>query len=344
MSGPANRAERLAWIDFAKGSAIALVVLYHAVIYLQGIGVAAQWDRLNNALDTLRMPLFFTMSGVLAARVVRLPFRELFDRRIRLLLYLYVLWTVVQWVFFSLLPPFTLENRRPSLDALYLMFVSPNANLWFIYALPLYLSAAHVIRNLRSWLQIALAAGVSALFGMGWMGLLTTPWGKTGRYFFFFIAAIHASSWIISVANRARWWHVLASAAGFAISTLVLTNVAIRRVPFTLIIGGLTAVALGITASVVLSRIPWMNWIRLLGAKTLPIYLVHTLPFAVVCAALLGVARSLPDWLGLIGPVLLAAIGILVALGVERVCRDVPGVLSLPRWLRPKLGTSSHTK
>ena len=89
-----------------------LVALYHAVLYLQGIGLAQHWGRVSNALDTLRMPLFFTMSGVMATRVVKLPYRQLFDRRIRLLLYLYVLWCVVQWIFFALLPPFNSTKRR----------------------------------------------------------------------------------------------------------------------------------------------------------------------------------------------------------------------------------------
>lgn len=324
------------WVDFAKGAAILLVVLYHAVLYLQGVGLAQEWGRVSNALDTLRMPLFFTMSGMMATRVVRLPYRQLFDRRIRLLLYLYVLWCVVQWVCFSLLPPFNSLDRRPEIESLYLLFLSPNANLWFIYALPIYLSAAWLLNRFPVWVQIALAAFVSAAFGLGALGLISTPWGKTGRYLVFFIVALHIAPWLMRVAQRARWRHVMAWAAGFAATSIALMNLTIRGIPFSLIVGGITAVGLGVAASVVLVRFAWLDWVRHLGTKTLPIYLIHTLPFGVIAAILLPMASGIPTWLGVIAPPILTAISVGICLLLERPLRDVPGVLTLPRWLRPR--------
>ena len=74
-----------------------------------------------------------------------------------------------------------------------MLFLTPNANLWFIYALPLYLPAAWLLHRFPAWLQITVALLVSAAFGMGSVGLISTPWGKTGRYFAFFIVALHGA-------------------------------------------------------------------------------------------------------------------------------------------------------
>lgn len=98
------------WVDIAKGIAIVLVVFYHAVMFTAELGIANPWDRINTALDTFRMPLFFFMSGLMATRAVQLSYSLLFRRRMLRLLYLYVLWCTAQWLFFWVLPPFSVDR------------------------------------------------------------------------------------------------------------------------------------------------------------------------------------------------------------------------------------------
>lgn len=144
-------APRERWVDMAKGIAIVLVVFYHAVMFASELGIRNPWDRINTALDTFRMPLFFFMSGLMATRAVQLEYSVLFRRRMLRLLHLYIVWCTLQWLFFRALPPFTLDRRRPSLDELLGIFVVPNANLWFIYALPIFFTLAWALRRLPVW-------------------------------------------------------------------------------------------------------------------------------------------------------------------------------------------------
>ena len=89
---------RLSWIDTVKGLAIVLVVLHHAAV----LAAAKNWsgDQLNtltDALLTVRMPLFFAMSGFFFLRRVDRPWSWQLRNRAGPFLWLYVLWTVL-WV------------------------------------------------------------------------------------------------------------------------------------------------------------------------------------------------------------------------------------------------------
>src|SRR5262245_4164499 len=80
----ANKVEgpRMVWPDVAKGVCILLVVLWHTVNkhYLQvdwriGGPVPALWGFVGDQLMTLRMPLFFTISGMFAVSAFHRPWR-----------------------------------------------------------------------------------------------------------------------------------------------------------------------------------------------------------------------------------------------------------------------------
>ncbi|MEL7540907.1 MAG: acyltransferase family protein, partial [Pseudomonadota bacterium] len=84
MTQPKMPQQRLAHIDAAKGVSIFLVVYWHAVD-----------DRLvfNEALWMLRMPLFFFVSGLFAAKALELDWRAFLSNKVGNILYLYVFWT-----------------------------------------------------------------------------------------------------------------------------------------------------------------------------------------------------------------------------------------------------------
>lgn len=324
-------------MDIAKGIAITLVVFYHAVMYLMEIGLAEEWRRFNDSLDTFRMPLFFFMSGVMATRIIKGPYVTLFRRRILRLLYLYVLWCTLQWLLFFALPPFTLDGRRPQLEELWNLFIVPNPNLWFIYALPLFFTFAWLTRRLPAWVQIGVALVVSAAFGAQLLGEMPVAWSKTGRYLFFFILAIHVAGPVMRHARRARLWHLAVLGVAYAGVALALFIGPVRKFPGALLLGGTIAVAAGIALSVVLSRVPWADILRRLGSKTLPIYLVHTFPMIVVNVLLLPVAAAVPGVVGVLLPPVMTVAAMAFALGVDRVLGRVPGILTFPidSWVNP---------
>lgn len=319
---------REAWIDVAKGIAITLVVLYHSSLYLSEAGVVGALAQLNPLLDTFRMPLFFFMSGILGARVVTLRYRELFRRRLLLLLYLYVVWVIAQQLFLRLMPPVSASGDRGSWWGLVDFFIFPNENLWFIYALPLFFTFAWLTRSLPRIIPGGLAVLLSIAFGTGFLRT-DTPWDKMGRYLVFFLLALWIGGWVRSLAPRVRWWHPLVALGSYAVLVVAMLRFDLIRVPGVLLVVSCVAVIVGISTAVVLSKVPAFDIVRYLGTRTLPIYLVHTFPMIAV-AGFLAVGSGVAPWVATVLPLLLCVASIAIALGVYRLLRGVPGVFTLP--------------
>jgi uncharacterized membrane protein YcfT len=327
---PAALPVREAWIDVAKGIAITLVVLYHAIMYLDEAGLAGALAPLNPLLDTFRMPLFFFMSGILAASAIRLPYWQLFRKRMSLLLYLYVVWVALQTLFLLALPPFGASGTpNATWASLVTLFVRPSSNLWFIYALPVFFTLAWLMRRWHPLLQVALTALIAVLFGAQ---LLHTgsPWDKMGKYLVFFIVAIYLGPLVRRLVPSVRWWHVVLIGLGYAALVVVTTKLTLTRVPFVLPGLGALAVCVGITVSAVLARMPAFDFVRSLGSRTLPIYLVHTLPMTAGVAILVALDVHVPMMIATVLPVLFCAGAIGLALVLHRWLLQVPGVFTVP--------------
>jgi uncharacterized membrane protein YcfT len=327
---------RDAWIDQAKGIAIILVVLFHSVMYLDAAGVVGPLVTLNPLLDTFRMPLFFFMSGILAAKAITLGFRALVRKRMLLLLYLYLLWVTLQTVLLVLVPPIGSASGNASPLDLVSLFIRPNSNLWFIYALPLFFAIAWLARRVPAWLQILVAASISVLFGTG---LLHTgsPWDKMGRYLVFFIVAIWLGPFVRQLVPRLRWWHAVLLAALYAGATILVVKLDLLDVPFVLLATSALAVSVGIAVAVQLSKWPPFDWVRYLGTRTLPIYLVHTFPMIILAAVLVPLRPEPGPVLGTALPLALTVVAIVLALVGYRLLGGVPGLFTLPvaRWADP---------
>lgn len=321
---------REAWIDVAKGIAITLVVLYHAIMYLDEVGLAGALAPLNPLFDTFRMPLFFFMSGILAASAIRLPYWQLFRKRMSLLLYLYIAWVTLQTLFLLALPPISPSGTpNATWASLVTLFVRPSSNLWFIYALPLFFTLAWLMRRWPPLLQIALTTVVAVLFGAQ---LLHTgsPWDKMGKYLVFFIAAIYLGLMVRRLVPFVRWWHVALFCLGYAGLVVVTTKLTLTRVPFVLLVLSMLAVIVGITVAVLLARLPAFDFVRSLGSRTLPIYLVHTLPMTALAAILVAFDVRIPPAIATVLPPLLCAGAIMLALALHRQFHAVPGVFTVP--------------
>ncbi|OLT01017.1 hypothetical protein BJF90_06940 [Pseudonocardia sp. CNS-004] len=105
---------RLEWVDAAKGMSILLVVAHHAVWFLQHSGQApAAVVMANEALASLRMPLFFLASGLLAAGPLAAPWRVVLHKRVAFFLYLYAIWTIIRFTFFATVVPPEVDPDAP---------------------------------------------------------------------------------------------------------------------------------------------------------------------------------------------------------------------------------------
>lgn len=131
---------RLAWIDYARGIAILLVLYRHIFEGITRAGLGeGQFDWLENAniiFYSFRMPLFFILSGVFIAKsLAKRGVRDLITNKFNILLYPYLLWSFIQITIQILLGGFV-NAQRGWADYGY-VFVYPRRidQFWYLYAL-----------------------------------------------------------------------------------------------------------------------------------------------------------------------------------------------------------------
>lgn len=319
-------AQRIAWIDVARGIAITLVVFHHSIQFLDATG----WQvdalvQVTAALSTFRMPLFFLVSGLLASSAIaRLSFASLFWKRLALLVYLYALWCIIWWAWFLFVPrPFD-PLTSPVGDlatALYL----PWSGLWFLYALILYTVAAWALRRLPRVAQLAIAFGVACLFATGIVTVGSSyTWRSVGTYFALFMTGVLCRQIVEAYARRVTVWWLLGTGAALAAGTVVLPFLPLQGV-FRVALCVVGA-AFGVSIAVMLARSPIArSAVGALGSRTLPIYVLNSLLLALAVAIL--PVELVP---GSLAAVLLTALVITTALLVRRAVGSISGIFTLP--------------
>jgi fucose 4-O-acetylase-like acetyltransferase len=131
-------ANRVAWIDTARGLGIVLVVTGHVWRGAEGAHLVvspALYTSIDNAIYIFHMPLFFFLSGLFFERsVVRDGVATSFKKRIISLIYPLVLWSYITAVF--LLAAGSLTNRDQISLSTALTFPFPPKDIfWFLGAL-----------------------------------------------------------------------------------------------------------------------------------------------------------------------------------------------------------------
>ncbi|MGO3084275.1 acyltransferase family protein [Ancrocorticia populi] len=314
----ADAKKRLIWPDAAKGFCIFLVVLYHLTTkHYIAMGwdtpplLSTGWQALSQVLGTIRMPLFFAISGYFVARYLTKTWKEVARKRIITLYYLYLVWFFIHTLYFSTSLP--LSTARPeTLPEFFLGLILGYTSLWYLYALPVYFSLTKLgsskpVVTLVAAALLAIASGLEIFPAIGNSNSLL-------RNFLFFAAAAYFPQLMTRIAKQASWRWVAMVSFGFFLSLVAaftidyFNNSSIAGI-FCREVVELMARTLGTLASVgvfsLLSRTlpPLLTVWVLIGKRTLPVYVLH-LPIL----ALMNVAMSGVDL-----PVLLLSIYPLVA-------------------------------
>lgn len=281
---PARKRET--WVDVAKGAAILLVVLFHAGGYVPGTTTAGRaWEQVNVVLVSVRMPLFFLVSGLFIGNaLVSQPARRFLRNKPWPPLYLFVLWT---GVFAGLYAVSGGAFGESAVDSLMLQ-----TTLWYLAGLTVHMSVAWVIRGLRPAVQIGGAAVLAVPFAVFFPfelgGLAHIP-----NYFVFFLIGCHARPALTAFVKRTgriRAVLLLTGCVGLLGVAVVLRRELpeIQELQAVILFGLLPLVAVpfalvcchAIADSRAGTRLAW------LGRHTLPVFLLH--PLALQLLDLLG--------------------------------------------------------
>ncbi|UZE50259.1 acyltransferase family protein [Rhodopseudomonas sp. P2A-2r] len=328
-------ADRIDWVDYAKGICIVMVVMMHSVLGVeQAAGHAGFMHVLVAFAKPFRMPDFFLISGLFLAVVIDRDWRTYLDRKVMHFAYFYVLWVTIQFAFKA--PGLAGQHGWPNVGLLYLeSFIEPFGTLWFIYLLPIFFVVTKATRPLPPLLIWGVAAALE-------MTHLSTGWTVidefAARFVYFYSGYLFAARvFALSDRARARPMLALAGLAAWAIVNTALVYDGCSEWPvISLALGFAGAIAIIVMATL-LARRQWLGFLRFFGEHSIVIYLAFFLPMAAARALLLKFAGFLD--IGTIS-LIVTVIGVLGALAIWRSALAVGANFLFDRpdafWIAPR--------
>lgn len=315
--------DRLPWVDVAKGGCILLVVLLHVTTFhlVRMHDVSGEirdgWDLLGQWLRPVRMPLFFLLSGLLAAPALARRDPAALRRKVLRSAELYVIWLFVQSQVVD-------RQLRPGAEAVPLHgFVDalrmPSGSLWYLWALAAYVAALALVPP--RWRAVALG-GLAVV----WLLVATKQWHLTPRprdllqYAVWFGAGAFVPHAVRGVAARFTDRRALVAVVAFAGSVAWLRTHGPIYAPLFQVLGVLAGLGCATQASGRLAV-----GLSALGRRTLSIYVLH-IPLLTVWS---HVVLPRVGWRGaapvagllLAYPVVLGAALVAASLAIEDVLR-----------------------
>jgi uncharacterized membrane protein YcfT len=190
--------ERRDWIDVAKGLSIVLVVLMHSTLGVEAAFGREGWLHPVVAFaEPFRIPTFFLVAGLFAARAVDAPWRRTLDGKVLHFAYFYLLWMSLQYAIKS--GPAALRDPAGFAGGWLHNLVEPLGTLWFIHLLPLFFVAARLLRRAPPLLVIGGATLLAlAPVHTGW-----TTLDEFAARFVFFVAGWLGAPVAFELAARA---------------------------------------------------------------------------------------------------------------------------------------------
>lgn len=279
-----TQSARTHWVDYAKGISIILVVMMHATLSSEEALGAAGWMHPVVAFaKPFRIPAFFLIAGLFAARGIDNDWRTFLDRKILHFAYFYVLWLTIQFAFRG--PVYVAQDGTLEALRIYLTaFIDPFGTLWFIYLLPVFFLAARLTRGWPPLVVLSAAALLqTAHMETGW----TLIDEFAGRFVYFYAGTL-AGGFIVT---HAGWFraHPLASALALAVwaaATAACVTTGLATLPGVSLALGFAGAAAVIAIAVLLARFDVLGFIRYCGQNSIVIYLAFFLPMAVTRIAL----------------------------------------------------------
>lgn len=183
---------RHTWMDLLRGTAIVLVIVWHApaIPRLLGYEIPAWLLLVNNGLLPFRMPTLMFLSGMLLDRSLAKGAGRYYSGKLRALVWPYLLWSALHLLTF---------DHRSLAELVEPMRWFAVGYLWFLFFIMVYYLAAPLLVRLPDWL-----VPVGAAVASWW---IDSPQLSQMAYFaiFFFVGRIasrHVDTLIQLASNR----------------------------------------------------------------------------------------------------------------------------------------------
>jgi fucose 4-O-acetylase-like acetyltransferase len=301
-----------------------LVVLHHSIQWSDGAGHGSPiWLSVTEALSTMRLPLFFMVSGLLAARWMTAPWRSLLRVKVANLFWLFLLWQAFTFLAYLAVPNVSTPGKSHVAELLTAAAtpLRPQNSLWFIWALALFFMLSRLIfGKMPGWAVIAAAALPATLSFAGVVQFGNVGWdGAANNYVFFAVG-------VFGVQHVKRLGEVITRTAAAGIVAAWIAFVALvpafEAVGLNLVSRGLGLLA-GIGLGILLQK---SGYLMRAGRSTLTYYLPHFIFLGILAflASVLPVPDSASWWL----PLVMFAVTIRLCIDL----RALAGKVSFGRW------------
>lgn len=306
VPAPVGGAKRITWLDSARGAAVVAVVLLHVSIghfYMLDHSsryTVPVWDRVNQVVSVVRMPLLFVVSGMLAANKITRGFA----RGTSLLTavsnyYLYLVWLLVYGALMLAAGDRPVPFRFASFGDYAQQIIVPGTHLWFVFFLGAYILLLTALRRVPPAIVVLAAAALHLWTAMTYT--VESPlWTRGLQFGLFFVVGVHGRDVLLWVA-RQHWLTVFTCGCSVVLYLAVTLRTIMslepadlpRAILLMLLYLSATLAAIGLAG--LLARVPWYRrlgtWV---GRRTLGIYVIHIPVIVVVNWAVAGPLAWLP--------------------------------------------------
>ncbi len=339
----ASTAQRERWADTAKGACILLVVLWHVIMkhYLQiswhlPVPIPGAWGHLGEQLLPLRMPLFFTISGMFAAGAVARRWRVVARTKVAKFLYLYALWLLVHTTVLAFVPGFQTARAHSVLDLVEQLTITPS-NLWYLFALALYFVVAKLTRRVPKAVMLTLALALSTVTAAGW---LATPGDRGGlmQNLVFFLGGLYFRPGIERLAASANRRRLMLFGLAYAVLLGDMAVAGAQAWPGVWPVVSAGAVVFGVTAAAQIAKSDLVaGALSSIGRRTLPVYVMHMPVLAILHGLLirpLSAYISDQPVLAMVEPLSMTGLVVAICLLLHRGMRRAGWLFDLPKTTR----------
>lgn len=302
-------ANRIKWIDVAKGIGIILVVYGHVLRGLVGSSVNINniFFEINDKLIYgFHMPLFFILSGLFVERSKNIGIKSTVKIKSIQLLIPYFVWSIAQGLINVILSSIT--NNSMSITEVFIRtLINPFGQFWFLYVLFLIFVLYYLLRSKFSIsyiLSLSIFLYIIAPFVDFWI------FNQLFINLFFFVLGSYLFQKNIldnlTKLNKLNWYFI------FSISTFIIVNYFYLFYKFPLILEHILLLLvsiiginliISISLVVIKKNIPIISrFFTFLGERSIVIYLAHIL-------AASGTRIILSGFLGIYNPIIQTILG-----------------------------------